>query len=81
MLTSSILHYKKSKKDIEEIGFKVNLYNVCIANSMVDDKQHTCTWHVDDVKSGHVNAKVNNKFYECCKSQYGSKENGYVKAA
>jgi hypothetical protein len=62
MLISSILHCKKFKKDVEEIGFKVNPYNMCVANRMKDGKQQTVTWQVDDLKSSHVNPKVNNEF-------------------
>ncbi len=61
MLQSSLLYYKKFQKDIESIGFKVNPYNPCIANQMVNGKQHTVTWHVDDLKSSHVDSKVNNE--------------------
>jgi hypothetical protein len=31
---------------------------------MVEGKQHTITWHVDDVKSSHVNKRVNNEFLQ-----------------
>jgi hypothetical protein len=30
MLISSILYYKKFRKDIELIGFEVNPYNICV---------------------------------------------------
>jgi hypothetical protein len=32
MLQSSLLYYKKFRKDIESIGFKVNPYDPCVAN-------------------------------------------------
>jgi hypothetical protein len=50
MIISSILWYKKFQKDIESIGFEVNPYDICVANRTVKGKQHTVTWHVDDVK-------------------------------
>ena len=81
MLISSILFYKKFRKDIEAIGFEVNPYDVCVANRQVDTKQHTVSWHVDDVKSSHVNPQVNEKFYNWCKSMHGSDNNGHVKVA
>jgi hypothetical protein len=56
MLQSSLLYYKKFHKDIESIGFEVNPYNPCVANRIVNGKQHTVTWHVDDLKSSHVEA-------------------------
>jgi len=52
MMVSSLLYYKKFRKDIESIGFEVNPYDMCVANRMIKGKKHTITWHVDDVKSG-----------------------------
>ena len=55
----------------------MNPYDVCVANRIVKGKQHTITWHVDDVKSSHVDPKVNDDFYEWCVKMYG--EIGEVK--
>ena len=33
-------------------------------------KQHTLTWHVDDVKSTHVNHKLNDEFAIWCEEKY-----------
>ena len=79
MLTASILYYKKFVTDIKTIGFKLNPYDPCVANRVVNGKQHTVTWHVDDVKSSHINPKVNDEFYNWCESMYGSDEMGHVK--
>jgi hypothetical protein len=49
MLQSALLYYKKFKKDIEQIGFKINPYDPCVANQMINGHQHTITWHVDDI--------------------------------
>ena len=43
MLISSVLYYKKFRKDIESIGFEVNPYDICVANRKVKGKQHTVT--------------------------------------
>eukprot|EP00957_Ditylum_brightwellii_P197541 15049821-Ditylum_brightwellii.AAC.1 len=74
MIVSLLLFYKKFRTDIESIGFETNPYGVCVANRMVNRKQHTVTWHVNDVKSSHVNPKVNNAFHHWCESNYGCKE-------
>jgi hypothetical protein len=71
MLQSSLLYYKKFRKDIESIGFVVNPYDPCVANRIVNGKQHTVTWHVDDLKSSHVDPKVNNEFLEWLQKKYG----------
>ena len=78
MMIASILYYKKFRKDIESIGFEVNPYDICVANRTVNSKQHTVTWHVDDVKSSHVDPKVNDEFHTWCEQQYGSEETGHV---
>ena len=80
MLKSSILCCKKFREDIEKVGYKVNPYDICVANKMVHGKQHTITWHVDDIKSSHVDPKVNDKFAEWCEKEYGSDKIGHVKA-
>jgi hypothetical protein len=78
MLIASILYYKKFCKDIEGIGFVVNPYDPCVANWQVKGKQQTVTWHVDDLKSSHVDPKVKDKFYEWLETTYGSEELGHV---
>jgi hypothetical protein len=79
MLISSILYYKKFRKDIESIGFEVNPYDICVANRTVNGKQQTITWHVDDLKSSHVDPKVNDEFASWCEKTYGSEDLGHVK--
>jgi hypothetical protein len=80
MLQSSLLYYKKFCKDLEEIGFKVNPYDPCVANRMINGKQHTVTWHVDNLKSSHINPKVNDEFLSWLKLKYASDEIGEIKA-
>ena len=48
MLVASLLYYKKFREDISKIGFEVNPYDVCVANRIIHDNQHTIVWHVDD---------------------------------
>ena len=79
MLKASLLYYKKFRRDVKGIGHKVNPYDICAANKIIDNKQHTITWHVDDIKSSHVDPKVNDNFYEWAEKTYGSEELGHVK--
>jgi hypothetical protein len=79
MLISSVLYYKKFRKDIESVGFEVNPYDICVANRSVNGKQQTVTWHVDDLKSSHVDPRVNDDFHIWCEKVYGSEELGHVK--
>ena len=72
MLDSAILYYKKFRKDIEEQGYEVNPYDPCVANKMIEGKQHTVCWHVDDLKASHVHEKVNDDFLEWLNKKYGT---------
>ena len=51
MLTASLLWYLKFKKDLENTGFKFNIYDPCIPNRMVNGSQHTVRFHVNDLLS------------------------------
>ena len=79
MLQAALLWYKKFKKDLEGIGFVFNDYDPCVANRIVDGKQQTIRFHVDDVMSSHIDAKVNDDFLEWANMKYG--EIGKVKAS
>ena len=74
MLRSALLFYKKLRADLEKIGFKINPYDPCVANRTINGKQHTVTWHVDDLKSSHVDSKVNDEFVKWLDDMYGTKE-------
>ena len=52
----------KFKKDLEGISFKLNDYDPCIANHMVNGKQHTFRFHVDDLLPSHVDPRVHDQF-------------------
>jgi hypothetical protein len=71
MLMSGLLFYKKFRTSIEKIGYEVNPYDPCVANKTIKGKQHTISWHVDDLKSSHVDSKVNDEFHEWLRKEYG----------
>jgi ribosomal protein S11 len=43
-----------------------------MANHMVNKKQQTVCWHVDDLKLSHVHAGTNDDFIKAFKSEYES---------
>ena len=51
MLIAALLWYQKFKKDLENYGFEFNPYDPCVANKIVNGKQQTILFHVDDVKT------------------------------
>ena len=59
------------KKDLESIGFVFNPYDPCVANRIVNGKQQTVLFHVDDMKCSHVDENVNTKLAEWLQGRYG----------
>ncbi len=72
--------YNQFCKDNESIGFEVNPYNPCVANHVAIGKQHTVSWHINDLKSIHIDSKVNDQFLQWLKKTYASGDIGHVKA-
>ena len=54
-LKSALLLYEKLVGYLEAYGFKINPYGPCVSNNMLDRKQLTVFWHVDDLKISCVN--------------------------
>ena len=79
MIMSSSLFHRHFRKNLESVGFKTNLYEICVANQIVGDSQQKVSWHVDDVKILHQLSEVNEEFCQWCKAQYGNDTNGHVK--
>ena len=55
-LKISLLFYEKLVGYLEAYGFRINPYDPCVANKMLDGKQLTVCWHVDDLKISCVDA-------------------------
>jgi hypothetical protein len=70
-LRSALLCYLKLLKDLEDKGFELNPYDPCVANKVINGKQFTITWHVDDLKLSHVDTKVVDDTITWLKSIYG----------
>ena len=73
LLKSALDFYNKLRGDLEENDFVVNPYDPCVANKIVNGKQMTVIWHVDDLKVSHVDPKENTKFANWMKELYGEK--------
>jgi hypothetical protein len=80
-IQAALLFYNKYKKDLLKKGFIINPYDPCVANKMINGKQCTVTWHVDDVKVSHVDSKVVEDFIEWVKEKYEDPEIGKVKVS
>jgi signal-transduction protein with cAMP-binding, CBS, and nucleotidyltransferase domain len=56
---------------LQEWGFTINSYDACVANEVVDGKQHTMIWHVDDLNITHVDSKVVEHIIEMLEAEFG----------
>ena len=52
-------------------GFELNPYDICVANKMVNGKQFTLVWYVEDNKVSHMEAKVVEDLINDLKNHFG----------
>ena len=71
-MVASLLYYRKFTKSLTDIGFKINLYNPCVANKIIDGQQMTICYHVDDCKFSHRRSKFNNRIIKWLRQEYES---------
>ena len=53
-IESEIQPYNIYTLDLKGLGFKINPYDRCVANKMVEWKQCNLVWYVDGNKLSHV---------------------------
>jgi len=53
------------------MGFRLNPYNLCVANSEIDGKQCTIAWYVDDNKISHVDDTVVTNIIKKIEAKFG----------
>ena len=71
-LKAALLFYQKLVKDLEAEGFELNPYDLCVANKIINDKQMTLTWHVDDMKISHVEPQEVTIMIDFLRKKYAS---------
>ncbi len=74
LLKSALLFYKKIVAELQnyKAPFVINPYDPCIANAIINSKQMTITWHVNDLKVSHVDPFQITKFAAYLASIYGN---------
>lgn len=75
-LQAALLFWKSLMNFLIDWGFVVNPYDWCVANKMVNGKQLTIVWHVDDLKISHVEADVVTTVISKLEKQYGKDSYG-----
>jgi hypothetical protein len=69
-MVASLLYYRKFVKSLTDIGFTLNPYDPCVANKMIDGKQMTICFHVDDCKLSHRDPKVVDRIIAYLRKEY-----------
>ena len=70
-MQSALLFYGKLCSILDDHGFKVNPYDPCVANKMINEKQMTVTF--DDLKISHMDSNEVTKCIEHFKKIYGNR--------
>jgi Reverse transcriptase (RNA-dependent DNA polymerase) len=70
-LQASLLFWKKFKAFLTDLGFEDNPYDSCVMNKMVNGKQCTIGWYVDDLKISHVEETVVEEIVAKLQEEYG----------
>ena len=69
---SALLWYKLFTDTLKGMGFELNPYDPCVANAVIDNKQCTIAWYVDDNKISHVDSKVVDRVFDAIESLFGT---------
>ena len=72
-LQVALLFWRLLSDTLIEWGFKLNEYDKCVANKIINRKQCTIIWHVDDLKISHVEPKVVNDIIKNLKTNLDKK--------
>ena len=70
-LKAALLFWRKLSSFLVNAGFIINPYDWCVANKMINGKQCTIVWHVDDLKISHVDSAVVSDVLELLNSEFG----------
>jgi hypothetical protein len=71
-MVASLLYYRKSVKSLTDVGFIINPYDQCVSNKIIEGKQMTTCFHVDDCKLSHRKKKVIDTMIEHLREEYES---------
>ena len=70
-IESALLWYELYVKVLKGMGFVLNPYDKCVANKMINKKQCTIAWYVDDNKISHVDPAVVTQILDAVKDHFG----------
>ena len=68
---SALLWYQMFSTTLIDMGFKLNPYDLCVANATINGKQCTVLWYVDDNLISHVDPKVVTSIIKKIEDRFG----------
>ena len=68
----SLLYYKKFLNTLNSNALQLNPYDPYVENNIVNDKQQTICFHMDDCKLIHQNSKMTDEFINTLRDEYNS---------
>ena len=66
-----MLFWKTLTAKLMSMGFEVNSYDECVANKVIEGRQCTILWHVDDIKVSHIDSQVVSEVLGESEDEYG----------
>ena len=57
---------------VKDLGYIINPYDACVINKVINGKQCTISWHLDDFKLSHKDFKVVTSIIESISKKYGT---------
>ncbi len=70
-LRAAKLFWEKLSAQLEEWGFVANPHDPCVMNKIINGKQFTIAFHVDDLKLSHMETKVVDSVIEKLDEEFG----------
>ena len=70
-IESALRWYELFSQTLKKEGFVINPYDRCVANKIINGKQCTIVWYVDDNKLSHKDPKVVTEILEIMKKHFG----------
>ena len=72
IMQAALLWYRTFVKCLKADRFEINKYDPCITNKIVNGKQCTVYWHVDDTKISHVDKNVVGAVIKNIENEFGT---------
>ena len=70
-MQSALLLYETFKEVLVKEGFTLNPYDPCVANRVINRRQCTICWYVDDMKISHEDSRVVDRTIKTLENKFG----------